>query len=225
MGCGKSKSAAGAPKNAPPPKDEKIECVMPPGPSGITFGKVKWGVGESTRFGHVVVLIQQTSAILSVVRAGDQIAEVDGIETLDFDQQQLGNLLMARNKQPRKITLLRDTVTPMQPGLEEIIEMAKKHAKNPKVTSYPQAPPQAPAAAARAPEPPAPTALPDTRPEPPPPAAATGVYAPAPVPAYSPPPRPYEDEQKVDPAEQPPPPPAQPAEGLGLLCVFCGDNE
>ena len=72
MGCGKSKSAAGAPKskNAPPPKDEKIECVMPPGPSGITFGKVKWGVGESTRFGHVVVLIQQTSAILSVVRAG-----------------------------------------------------------------------------------------------------------------------------------------------------------
>ena len=117
------------------------------GPSGITFGKVKWGVGDATRFGHVVVLIQPTSAVLSIVQAGDQIAEVDGMETLDFDQQQLGNLLMARNKQPRKITLLRDAVTPMNPPLDEIIEMAKKHAKNPKVTSYPQAP------AARAPAP------------------------------------------------------------------------
>ena len=222
MGCTNSKAPNGGASNAPPPKDERIECVMPPGPSGITFGKVKWGVGDATRFGHVVVLIQPTSAVLSIVQAGDQIAEVDGMETLDFDQQQLGNLLMARNKQPRKITLLRDAVTPMNPPLDEIIEMAKKHAKNPKVTSYPQAP------AARAPAPaptpapaPAPTALPDTRPQPPPPA----VYEPAPVPAYSPP-LPHEDEQKFDPAEEPPPPPpADEPAGIGLLCVFCGDNE
>ena len=217
MGCTNSKAPNGGASNAPPPKDERIECVMPPGPSGITFGKVKWGVGESTRFGHVVVLIQQTSAILSVVRAGDQIAEVDGIETLDFDQQQLGNLLMARNKQPRKITLLRDTVTPMNPPLDEIIEMAKKHAKNPKVTSYLKRLPRARGAGADGAGAGADRAARHASA-----AAASGRVRTRPVPAYSPP-LPHEDEQKFDPAEEPPPPPpADEPAGIGLLCVFCG---
>ena len=163
MGCTAGKNAAEPPAAAPPAAPaapraraagEKVYELgsarkvcqlwrLPPGQTGVTYGKMRWGAEGAQRMGHCVILVAPDSILRDAVAPGDQIVAVDNVLTLHYDQQQLGDTLMARAAdEGRRIAVLRESATEAHyPPLAEYIAIAKARANDPAVTKRPRPPP------------------------------------------------------------------------------------
>ena len=79
----------------------RIKIVAPPGTLGIVFK------GIAGQPGHEVYQMRATSPLLGKLQAGDEICEVDGVDTSHFDHDQIREILSERRDAERRITVLR----------------------------------------------------------------------------------------------------------------------
>ena len=80
---------------------ERIYILAPPGRLGVIFKGIA-GVA-----GHSVFSMRDFSPLLTKLKPGDVIAQVDDLETASFDHDQIRSVLAERHMSERHLTVMR----------------------------------------------------------------------------------------------------------------------
>ena len=80
---------------------ERIYILAPPGRLGVIFKGIA-GVA-----GHSVFSMRDFSPLLTKLKPGDVIAQVDDLETASFDHDQIRSVLAERHISERHLTVMR----------------------------------------------------------------------------------------------------------------------
>ena len=76
----------------------------PPGLLGLYLCCCEWG--EERRQGHMITELKASSPLRGRLQPGDQIAKVDGVDSLTFDAEQLFAFLASRAARRRELAVL-----------------------------------------------------------------------------------------------------------------------